>query len=438
MITLLTTTKDFSEHSGIIQLNAIKSWLSSKFPLEIIIFGRSKGVEKLPSDSRLKIIDKIKQSENGPPFVNHMFAEANNLTHNPVLCYVNADILLPDKFFQTVSILHKKLHKNYLLVGERIDSDVTAELNFITNWETDFVNEYKKSFKIHPPHGSDIFVFPRGQYHLGNMPDLLVGRGAWDNWMIFDGLKNKIKVVDISNTVRVYHQNHDYSHKKIYRADYLDPEVIFNLKNISKGTSGLFNLLACNYVYEKARLKKNYSRGEWRHYIAIQKAFGRYKFLIFISNISSKIRYNIFLQLIFSKGKKIRITELKYGNFNGWFFLPEKYFYPENWKTRYSLLKIFGVDEFELEIQEKSEPDSNTYNAIANCYDLLKKKGKFIISCSIGNPETSNIPVIEKIKKILAEKGISIDSITLSDKDADAKSHLNSKSDTACKIVIIK
>ena len=46
------------------------------------------------------------------------------------------------------------------------------------------------------------------------MPNFLVGRPYWDNWLIGDFLEKGLPVIDISDFCLVYHQNHDYSHIK--------------------------------------------------------------------------------------------------------------------------------------------------------------------------------------------------------------------------------
>jgi hypothetical protein len=286
MITLFTTTKDFTGINRSNQLNAIRSWLFSTYKPEVIIFGRSIGIDELGSYPNLKIIEEIKTTATGAPYANEMFNMVSATASNDICCFLNADILLTDKFFEIVKEVHQKIRTKYLLVGERIDVGVDSEMNFSQGWGKDFVRQYGSSFKDHPPAGSDYFVFPKGQYYGTVLPELYIGRPGWDNFMIYHALKNKYKLTDISPSVKVYHQNHDYSHlSKPHVAD--DPETMMNIKNIPYKHRYLFILDACNYCYVDNELKRNYARGDADKYRTIQHAL---KPLTLLRKIELKIK----------------------------------------------------------------------------------------------------------------------------------------------------
>ncbi len=81
--------------------------------------------------------------------------------------------------------------------------------------------------KIHPPWGSDFFIYPK---KIGlNLPPFLIGRPYWDNWLIGHFLKNDLPIIDISKYTLVYHQNHDYSHiKGATGSQWMGPEADYN------------------------------------------------------------------------------------------------------------------------------------------------------------------------------------------------------------------
>src|SRR6266850_6318845 len=142
MITLFTTTKDFQGSNRINQLNAIRSWLFSSHEPEIVIFGTSMGIEELGTHPNLKIVDQVRTSETGAPYANEMFDTVNKMATHPVCCYINADILLPEVFFETIQTINETVKTNYLLVGARIDADVDNEIIFNANWEKSFIEQY--------------------------------------------------------------------------------------------------------------------------------------------------------------------------------------------------------------------------------------------------------------------------------------------------------
>jgi hypothetical protein len=268
MITLFTTTKDFTGVNRQNQLNAIRCWLSSPCQPEVIIFGKSSGIEEIGEHPNLKILEQVRTSSSGVPYVNEMFNVIFKIAKYPVCGYVNADILLPNNFFENVLLIHKQINKNYLIVGERIDADVDAELTFDDQWEKAFRNKYQNNFKNHLPYGSDFFIFPKGQYNLSNMPELLIGRPGWDNVMIYNARKRKFKTIDISDTTKVFHQNHP----QVYSTTPDHPDNIINLRHLPDDSN--FKLSACNYTFSNNKLVKNKARGNKHESEQIELSLG--------------------------------------------------------------------------------------------------------------------------------------------------------------------
>lgn len=267
MLTLFTTAKKFYGKNRINQLNAIRSWLQAPYPVEIIIFDKVEGddIDELKDNSKIKIIEEIATNPNGVPELNFMFDTASKLAFYEIICYVNADIILPKSFFEDIVYLHRSINKDYLLVGQRIDVDVEESIDFDNEWEERFWEQHP-DHKVHMPTGSDFFVFPKGQYSIENMPNLLVGRPGWDLWMIYDGLKNRRKVIDLSLSTKVIHQNHDYLHKvNVEQLRKKDDE--HNYQFLPENLKYKFTLIACNYYYSKNKVTKNYARGDLNLYM---------------------------------------------------------------------------------------------------------------------------------------------------------------------------
>jgi hypothetical protein len=63
---------------------------------------------------------------------------------------------------------------------------------------------------LHPIFSIDYFIFSRDQYQ--EMPDFVIGRPQWDNWMIYHARQQGWPVVDATASVIAVHQNHDYRH----------------------------------------------------------------------------------------------------------------------------------------------------------------------------------------------------------------------------------
>jgi hypothetical protein len=211
MITFFTTPKQFKGENIITQKNALRSWKQFSPECEIIVFDKFSDSGDVFNELKVTNITDIKKfSDELPlPLVNEMFNKIQLIANNPICCYINSDIILPENFLEIVVNLHNKLESNYLLVGQRFDLNVNSELDFSKNWEADFLVKYKNEMELHPPSGSDFFIFPKNQYGKEDIPPFAIGRPVWDNWLIYNGVKRKkLKVVDITNSTIVYHQNH--------------------------------------------------------------------------------------------------------------------------------------------------------------------------------------------------------------------------------------
>jgi hypothetical protein len=63
----------------------------------------------------------------------------------------------------------------------------------------------------------DYFVFPRGLY--SSVPPFAIGRGVWDNWLLWKAVSAKVPLIDASEEVFIVHQNHPQSMVAVYGGD---------------------------------------------------------------------------------------------------------------------------------------------------------------------------------------------------------------------------
>ena len=131
------------------------------------------------------------------------------------------------------------------MVGQRWDLDMlqadgsTQELPFQQGWEQALRDLVRQRGQLHPPAGSDYFIFPRQGFV--QMPDFAIGRAGWDNWMIYAARKQGWRVVDATQAVQVIHQNHDYSHLPGGQPHYRLPETHENVR-LAGGRNTVFTL----------------------------------------------------------------------------------------------------------------------------------------------------------------------------------------------------
>ena len=212
MLTIFAVPKPFVGHDAVTQRNAIGTWVRLRPSCRIVLCGQDEGVAEAASEFEADYIPSVAVNEFGTPLLSSVFSEVEQGSSDPFLCYVNADILVLAGFADAVERVAAAMDR-FLMVGQRWDLDVTEALPLDDpNWDANLRARTRSAGVVHPPSGSDYFVFPRGS--VGPLPDFAVGRGGWDNWMIAHALGSGVPVVDATESAFVVHQNHGYDHVK--------------------------------------------------------------------------------------------------------------------------------------------------------------------------------------------------------------------------------
>ncbi len=209
MLTLFTCPKPFHGHSKVAQRNAIQTWLRLDPKPEILMIEDEEATAPVAQEFKVRHIPSVKRNEFGTPLVSSIFEEAEKAATHEVLCYLNADILLLSDFMQAVKAVYRVMPLS-LMVGRRWNLDVSGPIEFEEGWEQVLKGRVAQRGKLVPHFFIDYFVFPKGI--LGEILPFAIGRPAWDNWMIHRAKSLNLPVVDLTKSVTVVHQEHDYSH----------------------------------------------------------------------------------------------------------------------------------------------------------------------------------------------------------------------------------
>jgi hypothetical protein len=228
MITLFSTLRPSIGDIRVNQLNAVRSWRRLHPDYEIILMGNDAGTAQIAEAAGARHIPDIRCDERGIPVFNELFKVADAEATNDVLCYVNADIILMDDFRRAVqSVIYRG--RPFLMVGQRWDLTFNEEINFNDKgWESKLRHELAINGHLHPPIGSDYFVYKRGFYK--GMPAFMTGRGGFDNWMIFQARQMQADVIDASPVVTIVHQNHP---RKEMPANEVEDDTLFTLDHVT-------------------------------------------------------------------------------------------------------------------------------------------------------------------------------------------------------------
>jgi len=262
MLTLFTTTKPFHGHNGVIQRNALHSWSLLQPRCEVIVVGNDEGAAEICREFGFRHHPEIACNEYGTPLIGDIFEQGQRLASNPTVCYINADIILFDDFLKACEYAIKS-RRRFLMVGQRIDFDLETELSFEPGWQEKLREEARRTGKMHGKTGVDYFIFPKGA--LGKIPPFAIGRGVWDNWLMFQARMRWISFIDATEAIDCVHQNHDYAHVSNDNnpKTFLGPEREVNLK-LGGGEGHLFGLLDATAVLsrngDRLTMRRQFSR----------------------------------------------------------------------------------------------------------------------------------------------------------------------------------
>lgn len=210
MITLFTIPKPFEGHFGRIQRNALWSWARIDANIQLVICGDEPGCGEIATELGADWLPEIARNEYGTPRLDDAFAKATALARHGLLGYVNADILLFDDLADAV---RRVAMRRWLMIGQRIDLDVTGAVSTATPAESWAVRAWaRREGSRHGCGGLDYFLWPRVA-ELSDLPPLAVGRPGWDNYFVWRArYERRLPLVDATDAILAVHQNHDYAH----------------------------------------------------------------------------------------------------------------------------------------------------------------------------------------------------------------------------------
>jgi len=252
MLTIFAIPKPFRGHFGVIQQNAIASWAHLDIHPEIILFGDEEGTAEVAQKFGVTHVPDVKKNEFGTPLISDIFSQAQQRSKEPLICYINADIILLNDFSRAVTEV-SRLQRAFLMSGQRWDTPITDRLDFDSSTEETLRSLALRDGVQHPPTGIDYFVFPRN--FIQSMPPFAVGRPSWDNWTLYHVRSSNAMLIDATQVVLAIHQNHDYSHHPQGEAGVWQGKESQQNFGLTGGVNTIFTLEDATHLLTPAGIK---------------------------------------------------------------------------------------------------------------------------------------------------------------------------------------
>ncbi len=258
LVTLFSAPKAFTDPTtALMQRNAIRSWMLLD-DVDVLLLGEEDGLAHAARDLAVRHSSAVAFNANHVPLVSSMLKIARESSDSPLLCIINADIILMSDFVaaarQAANLAPASHLKGYALLSRRWDLDVKSPLDFASGWESRLREDTHRNGRLHRPTGSDFFLFPRDCY--GDVPDFAIGRAGWDNWMIYKARVEGWPVIDGTASMTIIHQNHDYRHLPGARPHYDHPDTRVNTQLAGGQAATRYTVLDATHTLVDGRFQR--------------------------------------------------------------------------------------------------------------------------------------------------------------------------------------
>ena len=207
LITLFTTFKHY-EGKGVTYRNTIRNWaLLAPFVRPVLYYPF--GEDYLTEFARTNgwsVYKCPRSSKYGVPVLRSMFLHAQEINDTTSFYgYANGDILFSNNLVATLKALRtdNATFNQLLVVGRR------TNYNFKENEEIynlDPVYRYATAGKLFTTDAQDFFISTHSGFPWDSIPDFVVGRVGYDNWLVATAVNRNYSVVDVTATVTALHQ----------------------------------------------------------------------------------------------------------------------------------------------------------------------------------------------------------------------------------------
>ena len=224
MLTMFTTFKSkkdkFQTYS-----NTLRNWalfLPQIQPL-LFIYETDENLIKLARSLGWLVAEVPRLSKDNVPIWKYMYFAAQNHSDSIFYGYFNGDILFDDGLLNTVSAVEEYLNQlnKPLIIGRRTNLPLRGR----DLWKKSDVTRAAKEGELFLDSAEDYFILARNQFVWDQVVDVVIGRPAYDNYLVALALNNKLSVIDATETILTLHQtgeegNSESFHNKDYRYNY--------------------------------------------------------------------------------------------------------------------------------------------------------------------------------------------------------------------------
>ncbi|KAK3085019.1 hypothetical protein FSP39_022943 [Pinctada imbricata] len=205
ILTLFTTWQTKAEKYDC-HNNTVNNWLSFGPDVIPILFTNETNLSMRVKKADWKVLP-IKRAFKGIPILKNMFLDAMKEVSSLFYAYSNGDILFTNQLIESLKAIlvsrFVNLSNPVMVVGRRTNViDITRKE--ASSWDN-ITNTANARGKLFIADAEDFFITTK-VYPWKEVPDLIIGRNAYDNWLVLNSRKRKFTTIDITATSYAVHQ----------------------------------------------------------------------------------------------------------------------------------------------------------------------------------------------------------------------------------------
>ncbi|ELT98933.1 hypothetical protein CAPTEDRAFT_218061 [Capitella teleta] len=206
LLTLFTTLHP-SEAKLALHHNTLRNWAQYRDRVHLIYYADATddAVARNISETASQLgwnVRPVPKYHKNVPVLRHMFIEAQNISQTPYYGYANGDILFTNTLLDTLSGVYDYRLKNVLMVGRRTNVYVSKK-DLVTSSS---VTMQARNASLFMTNAQDYFITTSHGFPWETIPNFIVGRIGYDNWLVASAILRQIPVVDLTNTLLAVHQ----------------------------------------------------------------------------------------------------------------------------------------------------------------------------------------------------------------------------------------
>lgn len=192
-----------------IQFNAVWSW--AQIPgAKVVLFGDEYGIDQLLAISPVvKQVNIVARNQNNTPLVNSLIQQIGAETDGQWVAYINADIVVSPGLALAIEQVRSQQIGPHVMMCRRWDTDVPFVIpTDDPHWFQTISDHVGDQKALYGANGIDFILFPQGLYDA--MPPFSIGwpGAAYDNWMVWEARRQGVPVIELTDQVVIFHQNH--------------------------------------------------------------------------------------------------------------------------------------------------------------------------------------------------------------------------------------